>query len=374
MRQKITEKKTGLLLLLLIPLFFSCAEPWDYSAPRDLNNPVEVPDVPVSEKLLTPLTEPVSAAKAPVVTSGADTLTIDFQTTEAENEKLTGVFNNSPTVRYSKENRTMLRADGLLGNPAEMNGLITELITHYHTDHVTRSVVERCLREGSFKRLIAPYPFLDASRTAVFSLIAEREEQEGLIPVSGDNIKLNDPVMDITGGGNNPVRSRSGIIGDFFYSSFTVNEDIRVEMFKYQKPRNVNADGLIFRVSHKSVSYLLFGDFDDPAGIDKLLDIFLEYGIKCDIIKWPHHAHKFPNNEWADGIIKKMNDVVDPRFIIWQRHPTQNGFREYITRFDFVDKFLCSGDMEIIIISLYLNEEQVRPAFRARIEHFFLFG
>ena len=348
-----------------------------------------------------------SIDKAPKLTTENGSLTIDFQTTEAAQDKVKCAFNNSATVSYSREGRTFLRLDGLLGNPEEINEFIVELISHYHTDHVTYSVVERCLLEGNYGRLIAPYPYLDSSRERVFSLIAEKTGITGEDP-DADSLKTQDPVLDIAPDGIPGGRNPSIVIGDFYYSSFMVNSDISVEVFKYQKPRNANTDGLIFRITHKNVSYLLFGDFDDPGGIENLLDISaanerrsieiqdeisdlttqlsdtfegdedtknLEERIealngelsglvilKADIIKWPHHAHKFPNNERTNGILREMNEVIEPFYIIWQRYPTQNGFREYITRFDFSDKFLCSDDQDIFVISLF------------RIEHFFLFG
>ena len=66
----------------------------------------------------------------------------------------------------------------------------------------------------------------------------------------------------------------------------------------------------------------------------------------------------------ADSIIAKMNNVLDPCYIIWQRHQTQSEikFRDYIERFSFSDKFLCSDDAEIQIISWL------------RIAHFFPIG
>jgi hypothetical protein len=145
---------------------------------------------------------------------------------------------------------------------------------------------------------------------------------------------------------------------------------------------------------------LLFGDYDDPQGINTLMDIsitnertrnelleeraqlylFLFQAqaenntrvaasiqnriqslnerisrlviLKSDIIKWPHHAHRFPNNETVNNIIRKMNEAVDPRYIIWESHSTQRNFIEYIQRFDFNNKFLSSDEVEIQIISI----------------------
>jgi len=284
-------------------------------------------------------------------------LIIDFQTTENEDEQVRCSFGNSPTVTYMRGGQTFLRIDGLLGKPRELSDYIIELITHYHTDHVTRSVVEQCLREGSFSRIIGPRPLLNQSRERVFSMLSEKEGN-----TTDDNDGNETPVIDITPNGKAADRNFSTTIGDFYYSSLDVNEDLTVEMVKYQKPRNVNNDGLVFRITHKRVSYLLFGDFDNPEGINGLLDIFAAYDQRCDIIKWPHHAHRFANNEKTDDIIRRMNEVIDPFFIIWEPYPTQKGFPEYIERFDFLEKFLCSEEMEILVISLGEGSS---------IEHFF---
>jgi len=205
-------------------------------------------------------------------------------------------------------------------------------------------------------------------------------------------------------------------------------------MFKYQKPSDANTDGLIYQIIHKDVSYLIFGDFDDPSGIENLLDtssanekryfeikeersklevegikifgeleklfqirsslkknsgsiineilinnlntqmeekekIIEELGeqieeidkklddliyIKADVIKHPHHAHIFNDNPKTDSIIKKLNDVFDPSYFIWQRHHTQDPeqFKKYIERLKLLEKFLCSDELEINFFSL----------------------
>jgi hypothetical protein len=170
-------------------------------------------------------------------------------------------------------------------------------------------------------------------------------------------------------------------MGDFFYSEYEF-DDIQVGMFKYNDPRNPNADGLIYKVTHKNVSWLLFGDFDNPAALANLLEyseinhrryleiqeeIFALEGelhimeqqlydmegqkaqpdalealiaamekkaarqmglgmellslptIRADIVKWPHHAHVFKSRE----LIEKMNAVINPRYFIYQAHPAQ---------------------------------------------------
>jgi hypothetical protein len=323
-------------------------------------------------------------------------LVVDFQTTEREGEQVSGAFANSATVSYSRGGQVFMRIDGMLNRNSVLGEQTNELLTHYHTDHINRTVAERALRERKYSRMIAPYPLLNASRVRAFSVlaeysgIAEHEQPDNLI-------------LDIVPrGAAQSAAQRIGItdIGEFYYYSFSIGSGITVEMFRYHAPRDVNSDGLVYPITHKSVSYLLFGDFDDPAGIEKMLDIsaanerrrigMLEERsrlavqllraqaandaraageaqgriraldgelsclpiLKADVIKWPHHAHRFPDNETADGIIRKMNEVVDPYYIIWQRHHTQKGFTDYIMRFDFSGKFLCSDDMEIVIISM----------------------
>ena len=76
--------------------------------------------------------------------------------------------------------------------------------------------------------------------------------------------------------------------------------------------------------------------------------------LKADVIKWPRHAHIFENNEKTDAIIRKLNEVVNPRFIIWQTYSAQDAykFEEYIKRFNFHDKFIRSDNIDIEFVSL----------------------
>jgi hypothetical protein len=255
------------------------------------------------------------------------------------------------------------------------------------------------MRENKYRRLIAPYPLRSSSMTRTFSLLAT------CAGLQDQGVKPPNLILDITPNGK-PLNLNITRFGDFNYSAYNVSDDITVEMFRYHTPRDVNSDGLIYRVTHKSVSYLLPGDFDDPAGLEKILDISaanekrrieimeeisaltiglikaraenrpaadIQYRIdflngelsglfilKADVMKWPHHAHKFPNNQYADNIIRKMNEVVEPYYIIWQPHYTQKGFTEYIQRYNFIDKFISSDEMEIFIISMVLKQEAVR--------------
>jgi hypothetical protein len=365
-------------------------------------------------------------------------LTIDLQTSEKEEEKVYSTFHGSPTVSYRRGGETFLRIDGLLDNTGDINEHTTELITHYHGDHINHTVVEQALKEGNFNRIIGPYPGIDASsRAGVFSTLDEYRKNKEIEPGQANRI------LDVTPNGN-PLNLVFTQIGDFTHSSFRVNEDTVIEMFKYQVPSgsNLNADGMIYQISHKNATWLVFGDFDYIRGIENLLDAsaanekrrieireelselqtqrlirlqnkaFFDYGklileetaqnpvaspteieeqqemitfmngltaqlqelitalegeiktlneelrslpiLKADIIKWPHHAHRFPESERADRVIKKLNDVVEPQYIIWQRYNNQSSekFEDYIERLNLSGKCYSSDDMEITIISL----------------------
>jgi hypothetical protein len=369
----------------------------------------------------------------------------DFMTTTAEGEKIRSSFDRTATVSYEKEGKMFLRLDGLLAKNANVNKQIIELITHYHNDHITSAEVEQAISEGSFERLIAPYPALAESRNRVFNSIAEQagvreydfRQEHRFLEITNENIPFS--------------RTFNTAVGDFNYSSFRINEDMTIEMYKYRQPRDgqVNHDGLIYQFTHKNVSYLLWGDFDDINGIENLINasaenekqyfikseamsnlqiqglkasnevtmllVYKEYleqviqmpgdspeiialkeqipeamkelnahieeqertmaelaaeieslnedmkrlpFLKADVMKWPHHAHVFDDNERADSIIRKLLDVVDPQFIVWQTHSAQDAeeFMEYIKRFErlgFRGKFICSdGEMEIEFLSL----------------------
>jgi uncharacterized coiled-coil protein SlyX len=345
-------------------------------------------------------------------------------TTVEEKEKVHSGFDHTATVSYARDENMFLRVDGLLRGNENVNRQIVELITHFHSDHISRAEVEQAIREGSCNRLIAPNPKLDVSRNRVFSSI---ERQAGIREY---NLKQENRVIEITREGNPLSNAYTGVIGDFDYSVIGLTGNITIEMFKYRYPRNANNDGLIYRVTHNKVSYLLLGDFDNIDGIENLVNASeanedLRYRkleersglriqwqeaidalyqlyileartaipealeelnaqiaeqekviekldakieslgseiarlpfIKADVIKYPHHAHVFANNERTNNIIRKINDVVDPRFIIWQTHSAQDKakFEEYIERFKrfgFHDKFLCSDEIDFEFVSL----------------------
>jgi len=368
-----------------------------------------------------------------------DRIIIDWQTTENINEQITSTFRNSPTVNFNRGNQAVLSLDGLLGKTSDSNDLITELVTHYHRDHINIAEVKEMLENNSFQRLVGPDPMLESSMNDVFKALDEYRERM-------ENSSEQEHALDISPV-TKPLPLKFSIIGDFAYSSFMINNEIKIELFKYQEPRNANNDGLIYRITHKGVSYLLFGDFDDIYGIESLLNtpivneirkkeireersrlnreqilinvntlgvgadiVTTKYMFRCtycglyhinpaslvhltdsaidiakllkenlamedeiakllreldslptislqaDVIKWPHHAHKFSDNQRARDIIIKMNDVVNPVFIIWQRHYTQidNNFENYIKdQFEFHDKFKCSDDITFEFISFF---------------------
>ena len=372
-------------------------------------------------------------------------VTIDWQTSEDETERVTTTFNRSASVSFSREDQAFLRLDGLIGNTSEINRNITELVSHYHDDHISPTLLEQCLSDNNFRRIVAPYPSTNASLNDNVFL--------SLVDYMGNAPRSQNYVLDITPPGTMPFNLTFRTFGNFIYTSFVVNWNIKVELFKYLYPRgsNPNDDGLIYRVTHNGVSYLLFGDFDNINGIENLFNIYakieedirelytqqlfnvarvsgiainalntdlfspychvhkmrhlnkiavlsffaetsMEYKqlssmfestqnrideldeelanlptLRADVIKWPHHAHRFSNNDEADdrtdNVIIKMNEVVNPRFIIWQTHSAQenNNFDKYIERFNFKDKFLCSDGIDFNFISLLelLREERV---------------
>ena len=301
---------------------------------------------------------------------------IDFQTTEREENKIRSTFSNSPTVTFEKNNQMFLRIDGLLRNSGNVNEYITELITHYHNDHINRSVVEQAIQERNFARLVGPNLARDNSKNETYSILSEH------------NSNIENMILDIVLN-EQPLILRYISIGDFIYSAFRLNNDIRVEMFKYQSPRDTNADGIIYQITHKNVKQLFFGDIDDIRAIENLLDasavneqqyIIIKEEIsnlikqkqevinginnetsirelnnrirllqdkqnklpflKADIVKWMHHAHVF-NDERTDDVIRKLNEVVDPQYIIWQRYNNQNegqrnSFYSSISRIDWM--------------------------------------
>jgi hypothetical protein len=375
-----------------------------------------------------------------VVVDGRIRLSIDMQTTEKEEDKVHSAYSSSATVSYRKGGETFLRIDGLLNNlreihKTELNEAIIELITHYHNDHISEARVKQALVDGSFIRLIGPNPaHQDSIKNAAF------------IPLDNHRKNTGEAILDITPPNGTPLPLKFSSIGDFQYAAFEVDKDFFVEMFKYNNPNSTNEDGLIYQITHKNVTQLVFGDFNNIGAIENLLDAsaaneklyfekmesiskiesqLLKAGgfiamldktksmleelnnfipvenhiirqemtdeinklakeiedfkktavgfekqlelldeeldslpfLKADVIKWMHHAEAFKENDRTDNVIRKLNEVVDPRYIIWQRYHNQRSgeeFKDYIDRFEFNYKCLSADDMDIIIISLEL--------------------
>ena len=420
--KKLIKYLASFLFLLLVPVFQNYAEPQ-----------FEIQESTRNGRVIRPTRE-------------GNRVIIDWQTSENEAERVTTVFNNSATVSFSREDQAFLRLDGLLGNTSEINRTITELVSHYHDDHINPVTLTQCLSNNSFMRIIAPYPAIDAILTDSVFL--------SLVDYMGNTPHPQNYVLDVTPPDTAPLNLTFRTFGNFMYSSFTVSQGLTIELFKYLYPHesNPNDDGLIYRITHNGVSYLLFGDFDDPSGIENLLDTSAEIErrrttvemeiarineeqselflsttgevlimaatsfsyicpvchrphlnrgalmrnlaisgarlirfentfenmnarinaleeqlanmptLRSDVIKWPHHASQKITND----VIIKMNEVIDPRFIIWQTHPAQKKsdliFNVYIKQnFDFHDKFLCSDGIDFYFISLLemLREERV---------------
>jgi hypothetical protein len=220
-----------------------------------------------------------------------DKITIELQTTEDEDEKVTVTF-SGPTVRFSKDGQTLLRINGLSGNAGGINESVTELITHFHSDCISIAEVEQAIMEGGFYRLIGPNPALDVSRNRVFSVI---REQTGIREY---NIRQQNRILEITREGNPLTRAYTGAIGDFDYSKVMVADDITVEMFKYRYPRDANSDGLIYRVTYKKVSYLLFGNFDYIDGIENLVNAS---EANEDLYHQTEENRKKLENQWLEA-------------------------------------------------------------------------
>jgi hypothetical protein len=363
-------------------VFFSEGAGFDNALIRE--NIKKILELETAGKSHSEIQEVIWRNRIPRETKTSERFIVDWQTTGKEEEKVFCTFGKNPTVTYKRGGDVFLRVDGILSARGEYSSGIDELITHYHTDHITHTALERCLRDKSFNRIIIPNPYLDVSKNQVYSII---EKYAGMT----DN-----EILEIVSRGN-LLNLKFIEMGKFKYSSFNYGKDIFVEMYRYNDPYNENTDTLIFRITHKNISYMLFGDFDAPAGIENLLDVCAANerrtievkeeishltirltetnaneteikariealngelknlpALKADVMKWPHHAHRFAANENVDRIIRKMNDVVDPRYIVWERHYTQRDslFREYILRFDFSDKFFCSEDTEVLFISL----------------------
>ncbi|MDR0909063.1 MAG: hypothetical protein LBM77_04790 [Spirochaetaceae bacterium] len=335
-------------------------------------------------------------------------ITINFNTSTPD-KAVTSTFNKTSTVNYTFAGSPFLRVDGLLNTSTHFDENMIELITHYHSDHFNQAVAKRILNENSYNHILAPAPSLASSKNTVFDLLKEtgmnteillaKEILEVSLPDTA--LKYNIFALDL---------------GNFYYSKFSIADKIYVEMYKYKYAKTENDESVIYRITHKNISYLLFGDFDNPDALASFIetaeqielqrislkeydsDLFLQLkknenlqqdmsrsgysssltdlvivdlklkreqvknalskcpSLKADIVKWPHHAHKFSDNMETDELITRMYELIQPQYIMYQTHPAQTGgkFEDYISRFDFSDKFKCTDSTEYSFISMIL--------------------
>jgi hypothetical protein len=377
----------------------------------------------------------------PVDRTAEGVRTIDFKTTSDTAMQVRTRFGGGATVDYGRDGRKFMRLDGILNSTDDFSPEITELVSHFHNDHISHAALENLLNEKGFARLFAPYAEREDSRNETFGLLLD------IIAGNPDyNSKLENRLLEITGGETPLTPARIGSMGDFYYSAFVYDGDIRLDVFKYKNPKNPNTDGAVYQITHKNVGFLLFGDFDDPAAIQNLLETSEENGkkraelaerlsdltkqlyqfgqqamvvqevlnlspllgidesspdsyearvlrdvlrsrveelnamirklrseiaslptIQADIVKWPHHAHIFREAGSREALVK-LNEVVAPRYFIYQVHSAQDlkDFKDYIEGFDFKDKFVNSGEQPVEFISMERLRTRLGSLFAAR--------
>jgi hypothetical protein len=357
-----------------------------------------------------------------------DIRTIDFQTTSDPAEQVHTQFGGNATVDYRRDGQQFMRLDGILNGTEDFSRDITELVSHFHNDHINHATLGKMLETGNFAELFAPYAALEDSRNQTFNLLTTIMDNPDY------NSKLENRLLEITNADTPLTRAHIGSIGDLYYSKFVYGADIQLDVFKYKNPKNPNTDGAIYQITHKNVGFLLFGDFDDPGGIENLLNASVEnegkraglqeqcsdlirqlyeleqkaqagtmlldlFGsdslfeddlmapdsemrtlftalgnrteelvsnikklqnkiaslpvLKADVVKWPHHAHVFTEANSRDVIVK-LNEVVDPRYFIYQVHHAQDleKFEAFIKDFEFRGKFINSGVKPVKFISM----------------------
>lgn len=272
--------------------------------------------------------------------------TINFRTTDEPDKQIHTIFNNTSTVSYEKQEKPFLRVDGILNTTKIFNKDISELVTHFHNDHISRPVFKHITDNAYFSRIITPYPILNVSKNKTFDYFRRFENNNYIYKYRYAKTDMMQIISNIG------LSIITDTMGNFDYTLYKYDDDITVEMFKYKNPKDANKDGIIYLITNKVVSFLMFGDFDDPEGIDNLLDVLIKNQlIKADVIKWSHHAHIF--DEKYRNLIIKLNRVLDPYFIIYQPHSTQDldKFKKFIDSFEFKEKFIDSSKNTIRIIS-----------------------
>jgi hypothetical protein len=190
---------------------------------------------------------------------------IDLRTTADPSEQVHARFGGNATVDYRRNRRIFMRLDGILNGTEDFSPEITELVSHFHNDHISYAALENLLETGNFADLFAPYAYLDSAKNRIFDLLEKAGDRQEY------KFKQENRILEITGADRPFTPVHTGSIGDFYYTAFNYDADIQITLFKYKKPKNPNKDGMICQIIHNNASYLLFGDFDDPGGIENLL-------------------------------------------------------------------------------------------------------
>ena len=197
-----------------------------------------------------------------------------------------------------------------MGNNSGVIDNIIELITHYHNDHVNDAAVTQTIQANKFQRIIGPIPKLETSRNYTFDLLNNNE-----------NKSVNEHILDITTSDGTPLDIKFTTVGDFLHSKFKVNEDITIELFKYQEPKNkVNDDGLIYKITHNGVTQLLFGDIDDINALENLVDASsanekLCYEIDEEISALRMRCIEIMNEEIYNIYLLEHFYMIDPQIV-----------------------------------------------------------
>jgi len=221
-------------------------------------------------------------------------LTIDFRTTDDPDKKVQTYFDGTSTISFTKQGNPFLRVDGLLNSTEIFNNDIFEFLTHFHGDHISIAVLRRLIKNADFQRILAPYPALDESRNSTFNFFNAVQNNKNY------NFKKTNNIQEITGVNMSASKLINHKTGDFDYALLRYNKDVKIEMYKYNKPKNANTDGIIYLISNKIVSFLVFGDFDDPEGIENLIDISLTNNENRKILL-----------EYAQKISDEMREIVE---------------------------------------------------------------
>jgi hypothetical protein len=238
--------------------------------------------------------------------------TIDFQTTSAPARQVHTQFGGNATVDYRRNRRLFMRLDGVLNGTEEFSPDITELVSHFHNDHISYAALENLLdafAENEKKRneaaeqnaVLERYVYERGNVSAARAYLHENPLPEGGKGTAPDNTtRLLVSVLD------NRLRELEGAI-----------------------------QGLEERISGLAAEIIPL-----PA-------------LQADVVKWPHHAHIFTEAKSRDVIIK-LNGVVKPRYIIYQAHGGQDlkKFEGFIKGFDFSGEFINSAVKPVRFISL----------------------